>query len=565
MHENDAASSVTLSPIVVQSADAVAWDDIADVVVVGFGGAGTVASIQARELNASVIAIDRFDGGGATAFSGGVVYAGGTKYQRASGYNDTAEEMYKYLDAEQSAVGPETLRAFCEGSNDDIEWLDRQGVPHGGNAFEEKTAFPPNDHFLYYSGNEKMPAFAAKARPAPRGHRTAVNGFGGHLLYEKLRESAMAKGVKLLQHSPVTRLVVDVSGAVVGVEVNALPESQWQRHQALYRKVHPWMPFIGEKIERAIAAAKALEKCSTQRKLIRARNGVLLSTGGFNHNREMTRRHRPVLEKVYTILLRLGSMGDDGSGMKLGESVGGVLDRMESVCVARTLVPPNAFANGWVVNQDGKRFVNEAGYGFNVGGAIAEQPGGGKAWLILDRKTFKTGVWKSWFPGGNFLIWGLPALVNIYLGGTKKASSLEDLARKIHVDPAGMVKQIAEANEMAKAGKPDPLGKLQELVNPVENGPFYAVNLSLDNKYAPAQTMTIGGLRLDQATGGVVRADGSMIKGLYSGGRTAIGICSGGFISGLSLADCVFSGRRAARSMAAHDIQQVNCAKVRAA
>ena len=416
-------------------------------------------------------------------------------------------------------------------------------------AFEEKTAFPPDNYFLYYSGNEKMPAFEAVAKAAPRGHRTAINGFAGYHLFAKLRESAMSKGVQLMPHAPVKRLVVDASGAVVGVEVNALPESQWEKHQKLYKKVHPWMPFIGERIERAIADAKAMEATSTQRKLIRAKKGVLLSTGGFNHNREMTKHYRPVLEKVYTILARLGSMGDDGSGMRLGESAGGVLDRMESVCVARTLVPPNAFANGWVVNQDGNRFVNEAGYGFNVGGAIAEQPGGGKAWLILEAQTFKTGVWKSWFPGGSFLHWGLPALLNIYMGGTKKASTLEDLARKINVDPAGMVKQIAEANDMAKAGRSDPLGKLQELVNPVEKGPFYAVNLSLDNKYAPAQTMTIGGLRLDQSTGNVVRADGSVVRGLYSAGRTAIGICSGGFISGLSLADCVFSGRRAAKSM----------------
>ena len=554
----------TNAPITVDTADDVKWDDEADVVVVGFGGAGAVASIQARELNAAVIAIDRFDGGGATAYSGGVVYAGGTKYQRASGYEDTPEEMYKYLDAEKNAVDAETLMTYCRGSNEDIEWLDRQGVPHGGNAFEEKTAFPPNDYFLYYSGNEKMPAFASIAKPAPRGHRTGVNGFGGHVLYKKLRESALAKGVKLVPHSPVTRLVVDASGAVVGVEVNAIPESQWKQHQVLYKKVHPWMPLIGERIERAIADVKVLEGASTQRRLIRARNGVLLSTGGFNHNREMTTHYRPVLAKVYTVLARLGSMGDDGSGMRLGESVGGVLDRMQSVCVARTLVPPNCYANGWVVNKHGKRFVNEAGYGFNVGGAIADQPDL-KAWLILDAPTFKHGVWKSWFPGGNFMIWGLPALINIYFGGTQKASTLEALARKINVDPAGMAQQIAEANEMAKAGRPDPLGKIQELVNPVEKGPFYAVNLSLDNKYAAAQTMTVGGLRLDQRTGNVVRADGSVIKGLYSAGRTAIGICSGGFISGLSLADCVFSGRRAARSMVAQSSQDAAISNVRAA
>jgi 3-oxo-5alpha-steroid 4-dehydrogenase len=160
------------------------------------------------------------------------------------------------------------------------------------------------------------------------------------------------------------------------------------------------------------------------------------------------------------------------------------------------------------------------------------------------------GVWKSWFPGGNFLIWGAPALLNIYLGGAKKASTLAALARKINVDVAGMVCQIAEANALAEATQPDPFGKVQELVNPVARGPFYAVNLSLDNRFAPAQIMTLGGLKVDEATGGVVRADGSVVDGLYAVGRAAVGICSNGYISGLSLADTVFSGRRAARSVA---------------
>ncbi len=38
---------------------------------------------------------------------------------------------------------------------------------------------------------------------------------------------------------------------------------------------------------------------------------------------------------------------------------------------------------------------------------------------------------------------------------------------------------------------------------------------------------------------------------LYAAGRTAVGICSNSYVSGLSLADCVFSGRRAGRHAAA--------------
>lgn len=543
MANQDAA----LKPLTVQSAEDLAWDDTADVVVVGFGGAGVVAAIQARECGASVITIDRFAGGGATAYSGGVIYAGGTRYQRESGYEDTPDEMYKYLEAQGSAVRPETLKRFCEGSNGDVEWLSGHGVPYGSNAFEEKTAFPPDNYWLYYSGNEKMPAYAEKATPAPRGHRVAHKGFAGHLHFRKLREAAMALGVKLLAHAPVTRLVVDGSGTVIGVEVNALPEILWEKHQALYKVVHPWLPFNGKRAERAIAAAKQLEQSVQQPRLIRARRGVILSTGGFNHNREMVAEHRPALAPHYTILLRLGSMGDDGSGVKLGESVGGVTALMENISIARTLVPPNVFAHGIVVNQDGKRFTNEAAYAMEVGVAILDQPGG-KAWLLLEARDFWKGIWKSFFPGGNFLIWGLPALLNIFCGGTRRAPTVEQLAHKIGVNVQGVASTVAELNAVAGAGRVDPYGKAADLVYPLSQGPYYAVNFSLDNQFAPAQAITMGGLAVDEQTGLVKRVDGSLVQGLYAAGRVAVGLCSKGFVSGVSIADTVFSGRRAARA-----------------
>src|SRR5579862_2712004 len=188
------------APLTVSSVAEVKWDHQADVVVVGFGAAGTVTSLQARELGASVIALDRFAGGGSVAYSGGVMYSGGgTKYQIEAGFNDTSEEMYKYLSAEGSAVSATTLRRFCEGSKADFEWTERHGVPRGGNAFLDKVAFPPDPHWLYYSGNEKEPAFATIARPAPRGHRVATPGPGGHLHYARLQSAALAQGVTLIR------------------------------------------------------------------------------------------------------------------------------------------------------------------------------------------------------------------------------------------------------------------------------------------------------------------------------------------------------------------------------
>jgi 3-oxo-5alpha-steroid 4-dehydrogenase len=61
---------------------------------------------------------------------------------------------------------------------------------------------------------------------------------------------------------------------------------------------------------------------------------------------------------------------------------------------------------------------------------------------------------------------------------------------------------------------------------------------------------TVGGLLVDEETGAVKSTDGADIPGLYAAGRTAAGICVNSYVSGLSLSDCIFSGRRAGRSAA---------------
>lgn len=94
------------------------WDQSADVVVVGFGAAGAAASIEAAAGGADVIALDRYEGGGASTISGGVVYAGGgTSIQSRVGVEDSPAQMYAYLAKEVGdAVSPATLRRFCEES-----------------------------------------------------------------------------------------------------------------------------------------------------------------------------------------------------------------------------------------------------------------------------------------------------------------------------------------------------------------------------------------------------------------------------------------------------------------
>ncbi len=533
-------------PLRVADAAEVEWDDEAEIVVAGFGGAGVVAAIHAMEAGANVIAVDRFSGGGATEKSGGVVYAGGTKYQHEAGYQDTAEEMYKYLSYEGTPVRPETLKRFCDTSAPNIAWLEKQGVQFASGVFEERIAYPPDGYFLYYSGMEKFRGDHAKV--APRGHRTFGKGATGKNYFKPLRDKALNMGLQLMTHAPVRRLIVDQHDHVVGVEVHQIPEDEWEKHQALFERVNPYKMLNGSEAEKAVADCREFERGVPQtRRKIRATGGVILSAGGYNYNLDLFGRYRPIVKETYPELVRGGSMGCDGSGIELGTTVGGGLSHMDRLFVTKAISPPHEFIFGVLVNMDGQRFITEDAYLGNVGCAISEQSQTGSAWLILDANTFWAGVKQAVWPLKNAVSWwGMPALLNIVLGGTKRASSLAGLARKVGIDPSALEKTVEEFNSHARSGTDPVHGKMQQHLRPLETSTCYAVNLSVKNKWGFSGTMPYGGLTVDEDTGAVTREDGTPIVGLYAAGRTAVGVCSESNFSGLSIADTVFSGRRAA-------------------
>ncbi|MDE0361408.1 MAG: FAD-binding protein [Rhodospirillaceae bacterium] len=534
-------------PLVLDSADAEHWDHEADVVIVGFGGAGVVAALQARELGASVIAVDRFVGGGATAMSGGVVYAGGTRIQAEAGFEDNSEEMYKYISFEGTPVKESTLRRFCETSNENMEWLMGHGVQFDSSHFPARIAYPPDGYHLYYSGMEKF--HPDVATPAPRGHRTVGKGPTGKNYFAALERAALEQGVSLIPHAPVRRLVVDGRDRVVGIEVQKIPEACQARHRALYRRVHPMKPFNGARAERHIARTAEFEASVPQEFLrLRARNGVILASGGYNYNLRFYGRYRPDITAAAKVLVRGGAMGCDGSGIELGASAGGDLGCMDRVFITKAISPPEEFLKGVLVNRKGERLISEDAYLGNVGLKILDQEGG-EAWVILDSPTFWRGVRQLVWPLRNAISWwGMPALMNVLFGGTRRASTLEALAAKLGVDAGRLLETIHRYNTLASAGHDEDFGKQAGNLTPMTSAPFYAFNLSLLNRYGFSGSMPYGGLTVEEETGAVTRADGSVIDGLYAAGRTAVGVCSGANFSGLSIADTVFSGRRAVRA-----------------
>lgn len=532
-------------PLVIDRPEDVSWADTADVVVAGYGGAGVVAALRAREQGADVIAVDRFDGGGATAFSGGVIYAGNTAYQRDAGVEDDVEEMFKYLKEEgRDVVLDETLMRYCRDSSAYVDWLSAHGVKYEGSLFSEKTTYPPDGKYLYFSGNERVPHYKAIARPAPRGHRTVANGLSGPAYYSALRHAADAAGVRALTHAPVTRLVVDRSNRVLGVEVNAIPAAHRAEHTALYNKVHPRQVFAARRKAAAIAKAGRLEREVGKPRFIRARAGVILSTGGFINNLGLVRTHLPFLAQNYSALSRLGSLGCDGSGIALGQSVGGQVDYMDSAFIARSIAPPGEFLHGIVVNLEGKRFISEDAYAGFLGKAISEQRAG-KAWLIVKSEIVLPGIIgalrRSYLYGG-------PLLLNYLFGKTRSAGSPAALAKKLGMPAQALERTIADYDRAATTNGADPGGKNPDYVKALGSAKLTALNLATGNPFSFTITFTLGGLVVDEVTGAVKGLGGVAIDGLYAAGRAAVGLCSTGYISGMSIGDTVFSGYRAADS-----------------
>jgi 3-oxo-5alpha-steroid 4-dehydrogenase len=522
------------------------WDVAADVVVVGFGAAGACAALEAAEAGADVVVLDRFRGGGATALSGGVVYAGGgTAQQQAAGVTDSPDAMFGYLSLEVGdAVAPATLREFCTGSPAMLAWLEDHGVPFEGSLCPDKTSYPTNRHYLYYSGSELSVGDVTHA--APRGHRARGRGTSGCLLFARLERAVRGSGARVLGQTAARRLVADPAGRIVGVECRTLrgaPGWAAAAHRMLHRwsaKPYLYLPKLGRVLH---LWAAWLEGRYGRPLLVAARGGVVLAAGGFVANRPMMREHAP----AYRGGLPLATPGDDGSGIRLGTEAGGATAFLDRVSVWRFLSPPPALLRGVLVDRDGRRVCDESRYGAAIGEAVMSR--GGQAWLLVDRATAAEA--RSQLRGSTLWFQRLQAWY-LLTAGRVSAPTLAGLAARAGVDPAGLAATLDAYNAAAAAGRADPAGKPAGLVRAQDRPPYSLIDCSVRPRLAyPAPMLTLGGLVVAEQTGQVRRADGSAVPGLYAAGRTAVGICSHSYVSGLSLADCVFSGRRAGRHAAA--------------
>lgn len=474
----------------VEAASVRHWTRVADVIVVGAGVAGACAALEAHRAGADVLIIERANGGGgASALSQGIFYlGGGTAVQQACGYDDNAEEMYKFLRASTTTRNGEALRRFCDNSAAHCEWLEEQGVPFERRAFKGKAVHVNNGEGLLYTGNEKVWPFRDEAAPAPRGHQTRASKekTGGAAAMEVLLAALEAAKVPAIYDSRVTALVIDADGRVVGVRVR-------QAGADLYME---------------------------------ASKGVILAAGSFNNNAQMTGESFPVIAKYGT---PLGIPSNDGAGIVLGKSVGGVPINMDGVIATGSIYPPADLIKGIIVNKKGERFVAEDVYHGRLAYFVERQPVHA-AYLILDSEIFA-------YP---------KATKHRLVDGWE---TVEEMEAGLALPPGSLTKTLSEYNRDVSSGADTYFHKHSEWLKPLDKGPFAAFDISITS--SEYYYIALGGLSTN-ANSQVLDSNGKPIPGLYAAGACTAHFPATGaeYASGLSLGPGSFFGRIAGRHAA---------------
>lgn len=480
-------------PELLHASDVETWSDEVDVVVVGFGIAGACAALEAARAGASVILLERAaEYGGTSAMAGGHFYlGGGTAVQQATGIEDSAEEMFKYLMAVSLEPDEAKVRAFCDDSVEHFDWIEALGMEFERSLYEKKAVIQPGTQGLMFTGNEKVHPFRDLAKPAPRGHKVPKPGDtgGAKIVLDALAERIAETDADVRYETGATNLVVEVGpeggGAVVGLA--------WRTYD-----------------ERGFIRAKA----------------VVIAAGGYVGNDKMIAEYTPQLGSK---LFPLASTYDDGLGIRLGASAGAELRYMEQAFITAPFYPPSQLVTGIVVNKEGKRFVAEDSYHSRTSGFVMDQTDQA-AYLIVDSAHIE----HPDFP------------LCPFIDGWETVAEME---QALGIPTGALEATLSSYNENA-ARKEDPeFHKHPDWLEPQDTGPWGAYDLTLGK--AMYAGFTMGGMRV-ALDGQVQREDGSIIEGLYAAGACAVNIAKDGksYASGTQLAEGSYFGRRAGRHAA---------------
>ena len=460
-----------------------------DVLVVGLGIAGVCSALEASRAGADVLVVERASaGGGASSQSEGIFYlGGGTSLQNDLGISDTPDNLFTFLRASTTAP-EEHLREFCNGAVEHFEWLEREGVPFERKQAVSKAVASRSGDGLLATGNESVWPFSEVATPVPRGHQARALGRrrGGLSAMSALLAQLEAEGVPIKFETSVAALITEGSRVIGARTLN-------------------------------------YDDMSAE---VRARLGVVLATGSFNFNSDLTRKHFPAIAGKAK---PLGIDNNNGAGLQLACDVGADLEAMSGFIATGSIYPPESLIFGIIVNASGERFVGEDSYHGRVAHHLAQQPEQ-KAWLLVDEEHFAYPACKH-------------PLVDIF-------ESVERLERELGLPIGSVSNTLNRYNAEAREGLDSEFHKNSKWVAPIDF-PIAVFDISMNaDRY---HFIALGGLRTD-VNGRVLDHSDHPIAGLYAAGAVTAHLTRDGseYASGLSLGPGSFFARRAGKHVSRH-------------
>lgn len=528
------------------------FDTEVDILIVGAGSGGFTAALVAASKGLRTLVVEKAPWyGGSTSLSGGGIWVPGAPAQIRKGQHADPDATFRYLQIiTKGVVSDERLRAyvdeaprmlaFLEDLDPDLQFVWKSGYPDyypnlpEGSELGSTINVPPVDLRSLGDDAERLhPPLGAM----PRGMWIGPDELPD---FYRLRQTWAGKRlfVKLIGRMVRARLT--------GERITTIGQALMARLMLAVKKrdIQLWLSSpLTSLITEGDSVVGAVINREGKTVRVRAVGGVIVASGGFDHNPEMRERWQPSASTVVS----LGASSNTGDGITAATEAGAAVDTMDSAwwfpavewapgkiqfSLNERMLPSQIIVNG-----AGERWINEAApyedFGFEM---IAKHEAGVQhipSWYITDDWSWRRYVIFGHLPLPKIPFAPAPTghrppkawrMSNSF----RSAHTITELAREIGVPAEALERTVQRYNEDAAAGADSLFHRGESAYDryygditlatpslaPLHGGPYYAFRIMLSD------LGTNGGVVTD-AYGRALRADGSVIDGLYVTGNAA--------------------------------------------